>query len=69
MKKLLLLATYLLFSCSKEDDCTGNYNDIYNQYQVQIDYVMNHPFGGTINYHQIDLLREERDNKLKNACR
>jgi len=70
MKALKLLALALLFvSCSKDDDCSGNYDEIYNQYQVQIDYVMNHPIGGLIDYRQIDLLKQERDKKLQNACR
>ena len=69
MKKLFLILVIIIFIGCSKDDCSGNYNEIYNQYQVQIDYVKAHPIGGVINYHQIDLLKQERDNKLANACK
>jgi hypothetical protein len=64
---LLLLAT--LVSCSK-DDCIGNYDEIYNHYQQQIEHVIANPIPGWgVDYRKINLLKQERDGKLANACR
>ena len=70
MKKVafILIAT-LVLSCSKSDNCSGNYNDISQNYQTQIDYQINNPAGGIIDYRKIDILKQERDKKLANACR
>lgn len=65
MKKLILLPLIMAFmSCSSDDDNGANCQAIYDQYQEQIDYVL-----GTENpdQSQIELLREERRNKLADA--
>lgn len=67
-KSIFILAILLVVSCTK-DDCNGNYNEIYNNYQTQINYLHDHPFGGVIDYRKIQFLEAERDKKLSNACK
>ena len=69
-KAILILATFtFLTSCSKTENCTGNYNEINQSYQTQIDYEINNPFGGVIDNRKITILKQERDKKLSTACR
>jgi len=71
MKKLaIILILAFTISCSKDDDCHGNYNQIDKQFQSQIDYIIKHPnptYG--IDYRQLDLVKKERDKRLSNACK
>lgn len=71
MKKLLLpvLAT-ILFSCSKdENNCESEKQAIRDKYQTQIQYVIDHPFAGVIDYRKITILEQERDSRIENACK
>lgn len=71
MKKLFLpiLAT-ILFSCSNDDNnnCDAEKQTITEKYEKQIQYVRDHPSPTGIDYRQITLLQQERDNKIANAC-
>lgn len=70
MKTIKLLTVFLLFSsCSKDEDCEGNYTEIYNKYQTQINFIMNNPVGGVVDQVQLAYVIQERDKKLQNACR
>jgi len=70
MKKLFLpiLAT-ILFSCSNDNNnCDAEKQAITEKYEKQIQYVRDHPGPTGIDYRQITLLQQERDNKIANAC-
>ena len=73
MKKAIsLLALGLcLLSCSNDDggdNCQARKDEINQHYNTQIDYVMNNPGPNGIDYQQIALLNQERDQKLSEAC-
>jgi hypothetical protein len=63
------LAT-LLFACSNDDgdDCQAKKDQINQQFDAQVEYVMNHPGPSGIDYNQISLLEQERSRKLSQAC-
>jgi nitrous oxide reductase accessory protein NosL len=71
MKNLLstlILATFLI-SCSKdENNCDAEKQQIRDHFDTQIQYVKDHPGPSGIDYRQITLLQQERDNKIANAC-
>lgn len=73
MKKLFFIFFSIMLlssSCSKDDDCTGNYNEINQSYQIQIDYIKNNPEPGWgVDYRKIGILENERNKKLANACK
>lgn len=72
MKKIpfLLFVLSSIFACSSDDNsCDAKKLQITNEYQTQINYVLNHPNPDGIDYGQIDLLKQERDNKISNACK
>lgn len=68
MRKLLLISvSVFIFSCSGDDDSTSNQAEcqsIYDYYQEQIDYVLSQENPDQV---QVDLLREERQNRLDDA--
>lgn len=61
----------LLFGCSSDDgsgNCQAERDEINQYYDNQVEYVMNNPGPGGIDYQQISLLNQERDRKLSEAC-
>ena len=68
MKKIIYLCVAIsVFGCSS-DNCSEEKQSINEYYENQIQQVKDNPVGGQINYRQIQLLEEERDKKLNEAC-
>jgi hypothetical protein len=70
-KTILILALILcLFSCSNDDgnNCQAERDEINQYYDQQIEYVMNHPGPNGIDYRQIEILNQERQRRLDQAC-
>jgi hypothetical protein len=70
MKKIFLpILAAILFSCSNDNgNCDAEKQTITEKYEKQIQYVKDHPGPTGIDYRQISLLQQERDNKIANAC-
>ena len=69
MKNLIYLGlSIFLISCSKDDDCQGKKNEINSYYDKQVEYINNNPGPDGIDYRQLGLVNNERNNKLANAC-
>ncbi len=64
-----LLAT-MMFACSNDDgdDCQAKKDQINQHFDAQVEYVMNNPEPGGVDYNQISLLEQERSRKLSEAC-
>lgn len=63
MKKLLLLfvLTFIMFSCSKEDDCQEQKDAINAEYKVYLD-------NPNISSEQRSELKIERDRRIRDIC-
>lgn len=61
MKKLILLAAIAGFASCSDDDCEGKRAEINAQYEKQLKL-----YEG--DEHRLQLIREERDRALANAC-
>jgi len=61
MKKLILLAVIAAFASCSDDDCAGKKADINAQYEQQLKL-----YEG--DEHRQELIREQRDRALANAC-
>jgi len=69
MKKIILVGILSVFlSCSSDDDCQAKKDEINAYYEQQIQQVKDNPEPSGINYRQIQLLIDERNNKMQTAC-
>jgi len=69
MKKFyLVLLVTIIVGCSSNNDCKSEKEAINKKYDEQVQYVKDHPDPDGINYRQIELLNNERNKKLAEAC-
>lgn len=72
MKKstLILALAMSMLSCSKDDadNCQQKMAQINQYYATQIKYVQENPGPGGVDQSQIELLKQERNMKLAEAC-
>lgn len=68
-KALLILCALFLFSCSQDEDCSSQKKEIKEYYENEIQKVYDNTQNGeTVDNRKINLIKEERDRKLAEAC-